>query len=236
MNREERTPDPEIAMIAILRGWQAGLYTAMPAIIDSFDATKQTCEAVITVKALVTNRDGSTQWITLPKLVDVPVHFPCGGGYTLTFPIVQGDEALIVFASRCIDNWWLAGGIQEAPDLRMHDLSDGFAFVGFRSQARLISNISTTAAQLRSDDGANYVEVGAGIIKATAATEVTIDAPTTRVKHALIVEGTATIAQTLTYQNGMVGTGTATSNGKDVASTHKHSGVTTGGGQTGVPV
>jgi hypothetical protein len=85
--------------------------------------------------------------------VDVPVIFPRGGGCTLTFPVKAGDECLLIFADRCIDFWWQNGGVQKPVDLRMHDLSDAFAIVGPQSQAHKISGISTSAAQLRTDDG-----------------------------------------------------------------------------------
>lgn len=163
MNRLERIDDKEATMRAVLLGWQAGLYTAMPAIIDSFDPAAETCAAVVTVQARVTDRNGVESWVTLPKLVDVPVVFPGGGGYTLTFPVEQGDEALIVFASRCIDNWWVSGEVQTQADLRMHDLSDGFAFIGPRSRPRALTpGVKTSGAQLRSDDGATYIELADG--------------------------------------------------------------------------
>lgn len=163
MKRIERLNDQDVTMRAVLLGWQAGIYTAMPAVIDSFDPVAETCSAFVTLQARVTNKAGAAKWVTLPKLVDVPVVFPGGGGYTLTFPVAQGDEALIVFASRCIDNWHIAGGVQTQAEIRMHSLSDGFAFVGVRSQPRVVTGgVKTTAAQLRSDDGATYVELAGG--------------------------------------------------------------------------
>jgi len=99
------------------------------------------------------------QWVALPLLLDCPVVFPRGGGCTLTFPVAEDDECLVVFASRCIDAWWSAGGVQVQSEFRMHDLSDGFAIPGPYSQATKISNISTTAAQLRSNDGEAYLQL-----------------------------------------------------------------------------
>jgi hypothetical protein len=69
------------------------------------------------------------------------------------FPVKEGDECLVIFADRCIDFWWQSGGIQEPVDGRMHDLSDAFCIVGPQSQAKKISGISTSAVELRSDDG-----------------------------------------------------------------------------------
>lgn len=121
--------------------------------------------------------DGSTQSVNLPMLLDCPVGWQGGGGVTLTFPINPGDECLVVFASRCIDAWWALGGIQEQAELRMHDLSDGFAFVGVRSKPRSFA-VSTDAAQLRTDDGLAYVEVNPTThgIKAHTSTTITAEA------------------------------------------------------------
>ncbi|MCL9653139.1 hypothetical protein L2088_00345 [Pseudomonas protegens] len=94
-----------------------------------------------------------------PLLLDCPVQFPAGGGCTLTFPVAKGDECLVVFSSRCIDAWWQSGGIQVQAELRMHDMSDGFALLGFRSLPRMIPGISTSAVQLRSDHSSAFIEV-----------------------------------------------------------------------------
>ncbi|MBH3360768.1 Gp138 family membrane-puncturing spike protein [Pseudomonas guariconensis] len=141
------------------RSAQSKLWTSLPGIIQSFDAGAMTCVVQPAVQVFVTADDGSMVLTTLPLLLDCPVQFPAGGGCTLTFPVKTGDECLVVFASRCIDSWWQSGGIQAQAELRMHDLSDGFALLGFRSQPRVISGISLQAVQLRSDDGAAFVEV-----------------------------------------------------------------------------
>jgi hypothetical protein len=86
-------------------------------------------------------------------LVNVPVVFPGGGGFALTFPLKAGDEALVVFSSRCIDYWWVSGKISQQAELRMHSLSDGFAIVGPKSVPNVLSSIDTANVQLRSNDG-----------------------------------------------------------------------------------
>lgn len=179
MKREERTEDIYAAILFALQGLQADIQTALPAIIQSFDPAKRTCTAKPTIKFEITNPDQSTKWVELPVIVDIPVIFPSGGGYTLTFPIAQGDECLLVFASRCIDSWWYSGGYQNQHEFRMHDLSDGFAFVGVNSRPNVISSISTNSTQLRSNDGAAYVELAGGhIINVVAPGGFNVIAPT----------------------------------------------------------
>ena len=68
--------------------------------------------------------EGSLEY---PLLRDVPVFMP------VPFEVSPGDACLVVFADREIDAW-LEGG-EEKPSGRMHSLSDGFAFVGWRTRA-----------------------------------------------------------------------------------------------------
>ncbi|MBB3004353.1 hypothetical protein FHX57_006735 [Paraburkholderia tropica] len=155
----ERVNDNQEALRLALEGHQAQVWTALPGIIESFDAGAVTCVIQPAIKAQVRAQDGSLEWVPLPLLLDCPVVFPRGGGCTLTFPIAQGDECLVVFSSRCIDAWYTAGGVQVQSEFRMHDLSDGFALPGPFSQSTKISNISTGAAQLRSNDGEAYLQL-----------------------------------------------------------------------------
>lgn len=162
MDRRERFDDPVEALRAAMDGRLAEVWTALPGIVQSFDAQAQTVSVQPAIKGRVTRADGAVVSVTLPLLVDVPVIWPSGGGFTLTFPLAAGDEALVVFASRCIDAWWQSGSVQEPLSPRQHDLSDGIAFVGPRSQARRLPGISTENVQLRTDDGTTYLEITPG--------------------------------------------------------------------------
>ena len=135
------------------------LRVALPGIIQSFDPDAVTAVVQPAIRYVERDNDGNKSTKDYPLLVDVPVVFPRGGGCTLTFPVKEGDECLVIFADRCIDFWWQSGGIQEPVDGRMHDLSDAFCIVGPQSQAKKISGISTSAAQFRSDDGSTYLEI-----------------------------------------------------------------------------
>ena len=180
MDRRERVGDPETALREALDGMRAGLWTALPGIIQSFNPGAMTCEVQPGIKVKVRQQNGTIASVPLPLLVDCPAQFPSGGNCSLTFPVAPGDECLVVFASRCIDGWWQSGGVQEQAEVRMHDLSDGFVLLGFRSQPRVLSGISATAAQLRTDDGQAFVEVNAAThaisIQTTAPVNVTSSA------------------------------------------------------------
>jgi hypothetical protein len=204
MDQRERHDDLFEALRSLLDGRQVGIWTALPGIIQSFDAgvaaeRAPTCVVQPAIQGRVTSLDPAsgqtvTKFVNLPQLLDCPVQFPGGGGCSLTFPVKKGDECLVVFASRCIDAWWAQGGIQPPMEARMHDLSDGFVLLGYRSSPRAIANISTTKTQLRSDDGQAYVELDptGHIVNAVAPGGFNVTGPLT-VHGAVSITGGATI-------------------------------------------
>jgi len=168
MDRRERFESLQEALRVAFDGERANLWTALPGIIQSFDPVTQTCTIQPAIKALLTSPAGVRSWVQLPLLVDCPVHFPEGGGYSLTFPVALGDEALVVFSSRSIDAWWASGNVDIQSPLRMHDLSDGMVFVGFSSKPKVISGISTNSVQLRSNAGTTFIDMLEGHITVKA--------------------------------------------------------------------
>lgn len=99
--------------------------------IQSFDVAKKTA----TIQILFTRvlPDESIQ--SYPLLVDCPVFTLQGGGGGIQFPIVAGDQCLVLFADRNIDAWFTTGNEQPPLTPRTHDLSDGIALVGLNSLA-----------------------------------------------------------------------------------------------------
>lgn len=162
MDQRERQNDFDEALRCALEGKQADMWTSMPGIIQSFDATVQTASVQIAIQAKFIDKTGKITNVPISVLTDCPCQFPGGGGFSQTWPVAVGDECLVVFGSRCIDAWWEQGGVQPPAEYRMHDLSDGFVLLGFRSKPRALSGVSTTTAQWRSDDGMLYIELAAG--------------------------------------------------------------------------
>ena len=109
------------------------LHCALPGIVESYDSETQTAVIRPAVKhRLVSSRaersgaEGSPSSVSLPLLRDVPVFMP------VQFEVNPGDACLVIFADRDIDAWFRTGEAEVPPSGRMHSLSDGFAFVGFR--------------------------------------------------------------------------------------------------------
>lgn len=143
---------------------------ASPAIVSEVDYEKQTLKAQITLRENINGK-----YIDIPELLDVPFFILGGGDYSCTFPIKKGDECLVIFGDSCIDSWWQNGDVQNPIDSRRHDLSDGFALVGFKSQKNKLDNYSDEAFQIRQEDEVPF-EINDDSIKITKSeTEIKIE-------------------------------------------------------------
>lgn len=141
------------------------LHVSAPGIIQEYDPESRTATIQLAIREKWSIL-GRTLDITPPLLLDVPVYFPGGGGFTLAFPVRAGDECLVVFADSCIDAWHQSGGVQNQMETRRHSLSDGFAFVGFQSKPRAVST-REDALVLTNKDGTasiSLTETGVEIV------------------------------------------------------------------------
>lgn len=104
----------------------AGIHTALPGIVKSYDPETQKAEVQPAIKKKY--RDGETE--SMPIITGVPVMFPRVGNASLTFPIEDGDTVLLIFAERNIENFLNQGGEQEPADNTKFSLSDAVALPG----------------------------------------------------------------------------------------------------------
>jgi hypothetical protein len=170
-----------------LDGRQAQIHTSMPGHIVSFDPKTMTATVQPALQGMYMQRDGTRKPVDISPIHDVPVHFPSGGGFTMTFPIKPNDECLVVFQERSIDNWHQHGGIQKPSDMRMHDINDCVVHVGVRSQPKVLANVHADNVQMRSDDGATFLEMSKGnVVHIVAPGGIIFDAPFLHVSGAVI--------------------------------------------------
>jgi hypothetical protein len=200
MDRRERYLNEEETLRIALRALQSRIWTALPGIVQRFDPLKMTVDVQPSVNGRGRATDGSVTPLRMPVLPDCPVLWQGGGGVTLTFPIAVGDECLVIFGARSIDAWWLLGGVQDPPEARMHNLSDGFALVGVRSAPRSFA-VDPSVVRLRTDDGSAFFELnptnGSFSVKAPGGISlngVTIDAAGNVTSPATVTADTDVIA------------------------------------------
>lgn len=137
------------------------------ATIRSFDKETQRATATVNYKKTFYQQNSKGLYnrvlVDYPLLVDCPVIVLGGGGCSLTFPILPGNECVVLFNDRDIDNWF-RGGASEAPATeRLHSFSDGIIIVGIRSLENVIDDYDDTRGTLRNGD--TVVAVGESLVK-----------------------------------------------------------------------
>lgn len=210
---QQQAATTEEAHAAQIEGRLKDLHTCLPGIIASFDPATQTASVQPAIKRIFTERGA----VNLPLCVDVPVAFPGGGDFFLTFPVKPGDECILLFSERAIDNWHVSGGTQPPAEYRMHDLSDGIAIVGLNSQPKKLADLQTDGAELRTRNRSTYIRLTEGTIyiKGNIAHEGNTNQT-----------GDTTSTGTITGQTDVIAAGKS-------GSTHTHPGDS--GGTTGPP-
>lgn len=242
------------------------LRCAMPGVIESFDATTQRCTVTPAVQLKVT-LDGAVSYWNLPVVENVPVVVPYaqGAGLMLTLPLKAGDQCLLVFSDRGIDNFLLMGAVTPPPIAasedtstpRAHHLSDAICIPGIIADPVAVPEWSQSAIELRDKERQHYISLGPdGIeISDSSATwsmsggKITVNAPAGIQENASVISSIAAGVNTVQGTNISLGSGSNTITGsltstsgvftdKDgiVSNTHLHSGVLPGGSNTGEPV
>jgi protein gp138 len=183
MRPDERFDDQQHAIEETIKRYLDRVWTSMPGIVvpGSWDGTKQTVKLYVTPMGSQRTfaADGTPTYtpVKMPVVPDVPVHFPAWGGYTITGPVSDNDEGMILFAARCIDGWWQNGGQAKRLSERRHSLSDAMFIPGLKSQPnKLNPTVSTSGVQIRSNDGTAYIQfskTGAVVVFPNAAHTMT---------------------------------------------------------------
>lgn len=194
--------------------------------VESVDYALNTITASISSKW--TKDDGTV--VDYPLLVDVPFMVLTGGAAHITLPIQKGDDCLLLFNDRDIDNWFV--GNTTAPNTRrLHSLADGLAIIGFRPKSNPVADLPRDCIMLRYGscfikiftnkveltDGTNSIILTAGgDISISAPTKLNISAPNVEISGVLKVGGDANISG-ISFKG------------------HIHGGVQGGGSTTGGP-
>lgn len=202
--------------------------TCMPGKIVAFDGV------MATVRPAMPMTLANGESLDAPEIVSVPVCFPVGmgGDAQVTVPLQAGDDCLLFFSQRSVENW-LSGSDQAPDDPRQHDLTDAFCAPLLRPGRGAVDTENVT------------LQYGGGTLKLASDGSLTIDVPQMTVNAPETeFNGNVSVNGAISFTDGMTGTGSGlaitggsvTHNGTNIGADHRHSGVETGGGNTGGPV
>lgn len=131
-------PEPSLATFGteIVRTALAQMNCHALGSVEAFDPAKQSARARIGYKRQ--SADGKIS--DYPLLVDCPVVFlgNAAGAARLTFPLVKGDDCLVLFNDRNMDHWIVAGQSAVPDTGRLHSFSDAIILPGVRPFCRAL--------------------------------------------------------------------------------------------------
>lgn len=230
----EPTTDPIEALQGLIRAQLMDVNTALPGTIVSYS------NGLARVLPNPQKKFADGESLPFPVIPDVRVCWPSfnGGKAGMKGPVKPGDQCLLIFSQQ---------SSSDPEDRRMFDLTDAYAVMC--DLGRTGQSDSTNNTDLTIFHGPAYIRITeAGAIDIKAPGSITVDAPLTTFK------GMATIQKLFSYLAGLVGSGsgggaaatisgdinhvsgTITSLGKVIDGTHRHTGVVSGGANSGVPV
>lgn len=130
------------------------VHTSLPGEIVSYDAAKQVADVRPMLKRRIPDPDGGDDTIeALPTIPAVPVVWPRGGGYCLTFPLAKGDGVMLVFSEADLSAWRDTGEASDPGDVERHGLAGAVAVPGVDTVARALTDASATHLVIGKDGG-----------------------------------------------------------------------------------
>lgn len=203
---DENNKSPFTSMLEAVMGeyLKDNVYTEVPGHIVEFDPDTQ----LATVQIGLKGQRNTGEYETPNPIVMCPVQFQGGDHGTLEFEVGPGTTGMISFSHWAIDSWVESGDVQVRQDIRQFDAADASFSPGYRPKPKAISDFANDGIRLRSADGSSYFWIHRD--------------------GSLEIDGSSLVVRCPVQFDE-----TMTNRGKDVSSTHTHTGVQTGNGTTG---
>lgn len=216
----------------------ADVHISMPAKIVNYDHTLRKA----TVQPAINQRYNDGEVVEFPLIHNVPVIQPSSGGAFIHLPVKQGDNVLLVFSEKSLEEWLQNGKIVTPDDPRQNDLTDAIAITGL--SPFIASGVANNEDVIISYKGSTISIKPDSTIEAETGT-ANIIADEVNISGNLNVGGNVTVVGNVDADGKLTANAvesvteikslTALIGGKDFA-THLHSGVQSGGSNTGVVV
>ena len=155
LNREIDWRSLTTVLQHVLGQWsRASLHTAMPGLVESYDATKRRARIRPALRAVLAGAMPGEDGEALERAlaVNVPVTWSAGGGYTGLMPLNAGDRGWLMFSERGMTEFKRTGTLATPDKSRFFSAADGvFMPTDFGIEAA--TPASPTAAAIQSLDG-----------------------------------------------------------------------------------
>lgn len=119
--------------------------------IQAFNSTNQTVQVTINYTKTFFQFQAETQTyesvnVNYPIIAECPLIVHGGGLAHITFPVAPGDQCILFFNDRDIDNWFNGSLTSPNKTPRLHSFTDCVALVGPNNLNTIIANYDATRA------------------------------------------------------------------------------------------
>jgi hypothetical protein len=168
-------------MLQAVQVWLSSVFWMLPCEVVSLSTLGGGAQIFAELRPVVNLRDAAGAIIELPSLVDVPVQWPSGGGYSFTFPLDVGDTGLCFFASASIATWTATGAVRSDPEGRRQGHPTDAVFIpGLRPLTSPPANAVRSVADDTLRLGVDADDSTPGRIIIDQAGKVVVDSPDIR--------------------------------------------------------
>lgn len=181
-----------------------------------YPATQSADVQIVLKKVLEVEADGTRILQDRPLILTCPVFTLFGGDSFVSMPVAEGDNCILLFNDREIDQWFANGGFQAPIGTRAHDLSDCIALVGIRSLQDSITDYLANGIRISFSDNSrismtnDQIESIAALFKHNGNMEITGDLLVDGDGH---IKGDAQIDGNMHVDGGLEVDGLVTGNG-----------------------
>lgn len=181
----------------------------------------------VDIQPLVHQTDGAGNITALPVVYGVPYLRIQGGANAIILDPQVGDLGIATFADRDLSAVKATKAAAAPGSSRRNSLADALYLGGIlNGTPQQYVRFSTDGVEIVSP---TKIHLQAPNIEADASTQFKVVSPDIQLQGAVHITGAQTNDSTITAQGDVMGNGTS-------LHTHKHSGVTSGGSQSGPPV
>lgn len=89
---------------------QLEVNSSLPATVQAFDGKTKTCTVIPTISDFRETAGGGSAELEWKPLGNVPIAYPGGGGWVMSWPLKKGDPVLVIFCQRDLAQWFLSNG------------------------------------------------------------------------------------------------------------------------------
>lgn len=212
----------------VLTKFLQGVDDMLPATVIAYDRTTNRARVQPLISIVTT--DGQT--IRRAQVASIPVLQLGGGGFVLSFPIQNGDLGWIKANDRDISLFMQALTEAEPNTQRKHSFEDSIFIPDSMMRGVTIDPDDSDSVVLQSLSGGARIAIAGDKVTITAP-NIILDSPLTTITG-LLESGTGSGGSAV-FHGTITATGEITS-GTVALTTHVHSGVQPGSGDTGEPV